>query len=553
MKKTLLIASLGLLSMNLQAQTSELQEWTAKITGVTSAEDLYLQAPVCVDNAGSTYTTGQFTEAITIGSTTLEPVANSAYLAKYNADGTAAWAIGLSGAATITSVTTDESNNVYIAGTFADVVTVGSTDGKAQEIKGLEGAIKSASFIAAYNAKGELQAVRTFQSQVCEEVANNTDIFYIPDAGDPSFSINHIEASNGKVYVSARHTGDVQIDDLKWNGMYMIVDGFMYIDLQSAGIFTLNATDLKNATSIARIEVTEQFGATKMGFEDLNFTVDNGTVYLCFVANGKIKYNAADKAETIELANENGSQEHAFIVSSIKNQNVNTKIFHSASHNKLASYNAVNAMKVEGQQLYIGGTFFQQLAFDNSISHVGGSDLFVTALDKDSFEPTWTKASGLEEGDANYFTENFNTMTVKDGTVSVYGYILQDQDNEKKITSPLEFKFINRGVINENATVLITGADRKGETSALRSIDTESHEATLSVSAPTTGIQNVPALETQRVGNTFFFDQATDVQVYDLQGRLLKQAQKVTSVNIDNLQQGIYVLSNGKASVKVQK
>ena len=133
MKKTLLIASLGLLSLSLQTQAEELQEFTAKITGVTSAEDLYLQAPVCVDNAGSTYTTGQFTEVITIGSTTLDPVANSAYLAKYNADGTAAWAIGLSGAATITSVTTDESNNVYIAGTFADVVKVGSTDGKTQD------------------------------------------------------------------------------------------------------------------------------------------------------------------------------------------------------------------------------------------------------------------------------------------------------------------------------------------------------------------------------------------------------------------------------------
>ena len=138
MKKTLLIASLGLLSMNLQTQAEGLQEWTAKVTGVSTIDELYLQAPVCVDQAGSTYTTGQFTQPITIGSTTLEPIANSAYLAKYHADGTAAWAIGLSGAATITSVTTDESNNVYIAGTFADVVLVGSTDGKTQEIKGAE-------------------------------------------------------------------------------------------------------------------------------------------------------------------------------------------------------------------------------------------------------------------------------------------------------------------------------------------------------------------------------------------------------------------------------
>ena len=180
MKKTLLIASLGLLNLSLQTQAEEVNTWTAKITGVTSLEDLYLQAPVCVDNAGSTYTTGQFTDVITIGSTTLEAVANSAYLAKYNADGTAAWAIGLSGAATITSVTTDESNNVYIAGTFADVVKVGSTDGKTQEIKGAENETnKTASFIASYNANGELQAVRTFLAQTNEDAANSG--LYFPD------------------------------------------------------------------------------------------------------------------------------------------------------------------------------------------------------------------------------------------------------------------------------------------------------------------------------------------------------------------------------------
>ena len=57
MKKTLLIASLGLLSMNLQTQAEGLQEWTAKVTGVSTIDELYLQAPVCVDQAGSTYTT----------------------------------------------------------------------------------------------------------------------------------------------------------------------------------------------------------------------------------------------------------------------------------------------------------------------------------------------------------------------------------------------------------------------------------------------------------------------------------------------------------------
>lgn len=549
MKKTLLIASLGLLSMNLQTQAEGLQEWTAKVTGVSTIDELYLQAPVCVDQAGSTYTTGQFTQPITIGSTTLEPIANSAYLAKYNADGTAAWAIGLSGAATITSVTTDESNNVYIAGTFADVVKVGSTDGKAQEIKGAENETnKTASFIAAYNANGELQAVRPFLAQVNEEVANSG--MYFQESGFPYLNINHIEVSNGKIYASATHTGDVNFDQDSWQGSYI----WGMLDMECGGIFSLNAKDLKESTSVAYIGTDTKSPDAQMGLENLGFTVDNETVYLCFVGIGKVQYDAAGKSETIELAFDgNGFNEHAYIVSAIKDGSVNTKVYHAPAHSEQAAYNRIGALKADDKNLYIGGTFFQQLAFDNAQTHTDGTDLFVAALNKETLELQWSHVSGLSEGDGKYFSENFNAMTVNGGVVSVYGYVLQDQNNEKKITAPLEYSFAGSGAANENATALITGADRRGETSALRSVNTESLEATLTVSAPTTGIQDVPALETRRVGNTFFFDRATDVQVYDLQGRLLQQAQKVTSLSIDHLQQGVYVLTDGRASVKVQK
>lgn len=549
MKKTLLIASLGLLSMNLQTQAEGLQEWTAKVTGVSTIDELYLQAPVCVDQAGSTYTTGQFTQPITIGSTTLEPIANSAYLAKYHADGTAAWAIGLSGAATITSVTTDENNNVYIAGTFADVVLVGSTDGKTQEIKGAENETnKTASFIAAYNANGELQAVRPFLAQVNEEVANSG--MYFQESGFPYLNINHIEVSNGKIYASATHTGDVNFDQDSWQGSYI----WGMLDMECGGIFSLNAKDLKESTSVAYIGTDTKSPDAQMGLENLGFTVDNETVYLCFVGIGKVQYDAAGKSETIELAFDgNGFNEHAYIVSAIKDGSVNTKVYHAPAHSEQAAYNRIGALKTDGENLYIGGTFFQQLAFDNAQTHTDGTDLFVAALNRETLELQWSHVSGLSEGDGKYFSENFNAMTVNGGVVSVYGYVLQDQNNEKKITAPLEYSFAGSGATNENATDLITGADRRGETSALRSVDTESLEATLTVSAPTTGIQDVPALETRRVGNTFFFDRATDVQVYDLQGRLLQQARKVTSVSIDHLQQGVYVLTDGRASVKVQK
>ena len=74
-------------------------------------------------------------------------------------------------------------------------------------------------------------------------------------------------------------------------------------------------------------------------------------------------------------------------------------------------------MQIEGNTLYIGGTFHQMMPFDNKLTHVGGCDLFVTALDKNSLEAQWTAQSGLDEGngDTQHFNENFTSMTVNNG------------------------------------------------------------------------------------------------------------------------------------------
>ena len=69
-------------------------------------------------------------------------------------------------------------------------------------------------------------------------------------------------------------------------------------------------------------------------------------------------------------------------------------------------------MQIEGNTLYIGGTFHQMMPFDNKLTHVGGCDLFVTALDKNSLEAQWTAQSGLDEGngDTQHFNENFTLL-----------------------------------------------------------------------------------------------------------------------------------------------
>ena len=102
---------------------------------------------------------GAFNAEATILGNPFEPIGTSAYIAKYNADGSAAWSVALTGAVTVTAVSTDAEGNIYVAGRYADEVTLGSTDDNTQIVKGIMvwgdySTEKDASFIARYSAAG---------------------------------------------------------------------------------------------------------------------------------------------------------------------------------------------------------------------------------------------------------------------------------------------------------------------------------------------------------------------------------------------------------------
>ena len=156
-----------------------------------------------------------------------------------------------------------------------------------------------------------------------------------------------------------------------------------------------------------------------MGVESINFTTESNSVYLCFAAQGTLTFTYPNGSEDITLAfdNTNGMVEHAFITAAIQDGKATTKIFHADSHSNGASYNNIGKMQIADNTLYIGGTFHQMMPFDNKLTHVGGCDLFATALDKNSLEVQWTAQSSLDEGngDTQHFNENFTSMAVNNG------------------------------------------------------------------------------------------------------------------------------------------
>ena len=555
MKRTLLIAACSLFLAGTQAFAADQQKWSKSVENTVSKwEELNLQAPTAVDNAGNTYATGAFTQPIVIGSTVLDPIANSAYLAKYDAEGNVAWAVGLRGAATITAITTDEQNNVYVAGTLADAVEVGSTDGKTQTINGKAGEVENqvSSFIAAYSAEGALKATKVIWTETDATVAEA-----IPNGsyeGSPNIQINHLAVAGNKLYASALYTGDLTMDDMKWEGSYLDLFGY-YMDYVSGGIFSVDKTTLSQTTSIANIVTTGLFTMGTSAVKSISLTTGGNDIYMCFSASGNVTYNKADQTSE-DFVFPESEEASGYVVSSIKEGRINSKTF-TTTITKSTAFGSVNDMKIEGENLYIAGCFQEALAFDNTLTAKDACDLYTVALNKNNFELQWAAQSNLNEGngDAQHFYENFTAMTVKIGDVYLYGYVIQIQDNKKTITKSLAYTCSNSTTTSNDVPLLVTGAATNGTTKALLSANITDFSTTLAAYTVSggDGINGVKALSAQRVGNTFYFAEPNDITVYDLQGRMLKQANHATSVSIDDLNQGIYILSNGKSTMKAQK
>ncbi len=558
MKRTLLIAACGLLFAGAQAQTADQPKWSGTVeNAVTSADDLNLSAPTAVDNAGNVYVTGSFRQGFAFGSSWLKPVANSAYLGKYDANGNALWAVSLSGAATITAITTDEQNNVYIAGTLADAVVMGSTDGNNQNVSGKPGEVENqvTGFIAAYDTDGKLKATKVIWS----ELPSDLEINWM--GGSVYTTITDITVAADKLYASVLYSGDLTVDNINLPGSYLKMDFgegmVLYMEKNSCGVLSVDAATLTGTEAVTYVTITGQYTESADNVEDISMTSDKEDVYLCFQGTGNLTYNKADgTSENLTFPIDIETVEYGVVVSAIKDGNISSKTFTSSRPADI-NYTQIGGMKVEGDNLYIIGVFQEGLAFDNDVVAVDACDLFAACLNKDTFEPQWTAQTGLAEGNGvkNYDNENYSAMAVNNGTVSVYGYTIHDQDNEKDITSTYVYNFSN-GKATSSEAPFVTGADLNGTTLAVLTADDEALTTTVNVynvEEGDDGINGVTTLETQRVGNTFYFAEPTDVDVYDLQGRMLMQEKAATTLSIDNLNRGIYILSSGTATLKVSK
>lgn len=245
------------------------------VNGVFDDYRQVFQGATAIGPEGHLYGAGAYVKDFTFGSTQSTAVGQSAFLT----DGK--WLVSLEGSATITAVTAN-ADGVYIAGTFADEVIVGSTDGDTQTITGAseDGQYYTdqlASFVAAYTLEGKLKAVKTFIT---------TPITF---SFDPTvFTITDLKASADKLYATAVYTGETEAGNFHaayndpWGGVY-------FIDLRAAAVFELS-TDLLAVEKIVNCTPANQ--ETEDGqYQALGAALGidaQGNAYAVFSANGPV-------------------------------------------------------------------------------------------------------------------------------------------------------------------------------------------------------------------------------------------------------------------------
>lgn len=569
MKRITFSVMMALASMVANAQET-LATWTVTLNTTETVSDLQRGAPMTIDNEGNAIVTGTYTKDVAFASSYLEPIATSAFVAKYDKAGSNKWAAGLKGAATVKAVANDAEGNIYVAGNFADIVQIldGTGEQKAT-INGKEGVTRQVSaFIVKYSKDGDYVASKV----IIPEQVRNDEGYGEPD---PEFIPYKLIASNGKVYLAASFQGNSKIKDLTLEGKYQSLWGLYLYDVPTLAVVSLSA-DFAQAELVAQMAATDNETELGYGAEDVNFTTDGSKVYVAFVAYGDdLTLKSANGSKQItDLLNGvidgDTKYEHAFIVAAIENGDIAAmQTYHSKidENIRIAKFNTVDEMAFKNGNLYLAGTFNETFPFDNSKAYKGGCDTYIACLKASDLSKKWALTSGYNEGDVMKKAEVVTGMAVFDDEVQLAGWA--EATSGHVVETPLNFFADNDVVpssmrlvegtkalfatsVANNGNYTIAQSDNKAEENATEGgvytykfyDDDDNGE---------TGVSSVLADDNTIGwdGNTVTLAKAADVELFSANGTLVLAAKNTTKLSLANVARGVYMVKAGNKTAKI--
>lgn len=552
MKKILLTFGLCATVLASNAQNFSSPTWTQTQTVYKQKSDAVNSAPVTITADGDVIVSSSFNAGtLSVGSLVVRAVAKSSYIQKLNAAGTSQWAVALLGAAEVKSLTSDTDGNIYAVGVFADKVTLTTKTGTtAATLQGNSGTTKSSLFVLKYSKDGALLAYKSATSSVDATVSASGKYFDEPSDAAYVRSTKAVWANN-KLYFTAQYTGVSNLDGVELKGDYLNYFDLMYVDLPRMSVLSVDASNLSGLKKEYTVKTNVAGLEEQTGVKSLNFAVNNGTLYVASVATGAVVVETSNKTENFNAGKDGEDLKYGFIYSEV-GSTTNNKLFDGGKLATLNSNNSINDLLVDDSNVYVAGTYNTNNVFGQSVAFQGGSDSFVAAFAKGTTNVQWLVNSGVNEGDATKYAEKVTGLVVADNKLLLTGYT--EETSTHTVKDGFVYNVTTSGTktsVGSNVVLGLASDSKQVVTSGVNELNSVCNGYALST---TTGINQLTETnDVVRNGNVFSFEKAQDAVVVDLQGRVVLRASNTTTLSVDNLVKGVYVLKVGTKAVKFVK
>ena len=552
MKKVLLTFGLCATVLASNAQNFSSPTWTQTQTVYKQKTDAVNSAPVTITADGDVIVSSSFNAGtLSVGSLVVRAVAKSSYIQKLNAAGTSQWAVALLGAAEVKSLTSDTDGNIYAVGVFADQLKLtNKTGGVAATLQGNSGTTKSSLFVLKYSKDGALLAYKSATSSVDATVSASEKYFDEPSDAAYVRSTKAVWANN-KLYFTAQYTGVSNLDGVELKGDYLNYFNFMYVDLPRMSVLSVDASNLSGLKKEYTVKTNVAGLEEQTGVKSLNFAVNNGTLYVASVATGAVVVETSDKTENFNVGKDGEDLKYGFIYSEV-GSTTNNKLFDGGKLATLNSNNSINDLLVDDSNVYVAGTYNTNNVFGQAVAFQGGSDSFVAAFAKGTTNVQWLVNSGVNEGDATKYAEKVTGLVVADNKLLLTGYT--EETSTHTVKDGFVYNVTTSGTktsAGSNVVLGLASDSKQVVTSGVNELNSVFNGYALST---TTGINQLTETnDVVRNGNVFSFEKAQDAVVVDLQGRVVLRASNTTTLSVDNLVKGVYVLKVGTKAVKFVK
>lgn len=552
MKKVLLTFGLCATVLASNAQNFSSPTWTQTQTVYKQKSDAVNSAPVTITADGDVIVSSSFNAGtLSVGGLVVRAVAKSSYIQKLNAAGTSQWAVALLGAAEVKSLTSDTDGNIYAVGVFADQLKLTTKTGTvAATLQGNSGTTKSSLFVLKYSKDGALLAYKSATSSVDATVSASGKYFDEPSDAAYVRSTKALWANN-KLYFTAQYTGVSNLDGVELKGDYLNYFDIMYVDLPRMSVLSVDASNLSGLKKEYTVKTNVAGLEEQTGVKSLNFAVNNGTLYVASVATGAVVVETSDKTENFNAGKDGEDLKYGFIYSEV-GSTTNNKLFDGGKLATLNSNNSINDLLVDDSNVYVAGTYNTKNVFGQSVTFQGGSDSFVAAFAKGTTNVQWLVNSGVNEGDATKYAEKVTGLVVADNKLLLTGYT--EETSTHTVKDGFVYNVTTSGTktsVGSNVVLGLASDSKQVVTSGVNELNSVFNGYALST---TTGINQLTETnDVVRNGNVFSFEKAQDAVVVDLQGRVVLRASNTTTLSVDNLVKGVYVLKVGTKAVKFVK